>query len=116
MLGPLRAAGHLLYLPNELGVWGQDDEPHLLTATRLGAVLVTINQRDFEPLHHKWESEEQEHAGILLSRRLETGELFRRLDFAARLLVPDAAHNQLMNPSLFQTEEEARNYAISLTA
>src|SRR5437867_2068684 len=50
----LRAAGHLIYLPSELGVGGQADELHLAQATELEAVLVTQNRRDFAPLHHKW--------------------------------------------------------------
>ena len=115
MVRPLRAAGHLLYLPSELGVGGQKDEPHLATAARLGAVLVTVNQRDFEPLHRDWEGHTQEHAGILLTERHETGELFRRLERAARLLTPEAAHNQLMHLGGFKSDDEAQNYVISLT-
>ena len=116
MVRPLRAAGHLLYLPNELGVGGQDDESHLVTSTKLGAVLVTINQRDFQPLHHKWQADVQKHSGILLCQRLETGDLFRRLDRAARLFTPEASYNQLMTLSLFQADDEARNYVTSLTS
>ncbi len=116
MVRPLQAAGHLLYLPSELGVGGQKDEPHLNTATSLGAVLVTTNQRDFEPLHRQWQASEQEHAGILLTEELPIGELIHRLQRAAQLLTQEIAHNQLMHLALFRTDELAEAYATSLTA
>ncbi|HEX6513663.1 MAG TPA: hypothetical protein VF157_15275, partial [Chloroflexota bacterium] len=112
---PLRAAGHFLYLPPDLGVEGQDDEPHLLMATKLGAVLVTTNQQHFDPLHFRWQAAGREHSGILSTPEIEPGELFRRLDRAARLLTPEAAHNQLLRLSAFKEEEEARNYLTALT-
>jgi len=105
----------LLYLPPELGVEGQEDEPHLVTATSKGAVLVTTNQQHFDPLHFRWQAAGREHAGILSTPELDAGELFRRLDRAARLLTPQAAHSQLLKLAMFKDEEEAQNYVTSLT-
>jgi len=112
---PLRAAGHLLYLPPELDLAGQADELHLISAATHEAVLVTTNARDFDPLHARWQAAGREHAGILTTPEIEIGELIRRLERAARLLTPEAAHNQVMRLSMFRDEEEARNYVTALT-
>src|SRR5689334_12034398 len=84
---PLRAAGHSVYLPSELGTAGQEDEQHLETATQLGAVLVTHNQQDFAPLHHRWERAGRSHAGIVLVRQqVGVGVKLASLERVARLL------------------------------
>jgi len=49
----LRAAGHLVYVANELGLKGQSDDQRLRTATDLGAAIATQNQRDFTRLHQQ---------------------------------------------------------------
>lgn len=112
----LRAAGHLLYLPSELGVGGQVDRAHLATAAALGAVVVTQNRRDFSPLHRELEAEGREHAGILLVvRRTPLSIKIACLDRAARLLAPSVARSQLMELDLFDTEERAQAYVASPT-
>ena len=111
----LRAAGHLLYLPSELGLEGQADELHLATATHLGAVLVTHNQKHFAPLHYRWESNRQTHGGIILVRQeLDVGKKLASLDRVARLLTAEAASGQLMPLEMFKTEEGAEAYVASL--
>jgi len=111
----LRAAGHLIYLPSELGVGGQADELHLAQATELEAVLVTQNRRDFAPLHHKWAAEQREHAGILLVvRRTSISIKIACLDRVARFLTREAAASQLMELDLFDTEDRALAYIASL--
>jgi hypothetical protein len=112
---PLRAAGHLLFLPSELRTEGQADESHLAAAASRQAVLVTANTRDFDLLHLRWQAVGSKHGGILTTPELDAGELIRRLDRAAHLLTPEAAHNQLMRLSIFRDEDEARNYVIALT-
>lgn len=69
------AASHVLYLPSELAVAGQDDEAHMVTAASHQAVLVSTNARDFDPLHLRWQTEGREHAGILTTPDVEVGEL-----------------------------------------
>ncbi len=94
---------------------GQDDASHLATATSLGAVLVSQNQRDFDPLHDRWQAAGREHAGILTAtQRLPTGIKIQRLERAARLLTSETAHNLLMKLPLFDTEEGGQAYVLSL--
>jgi hypothetical protein len=113
----LRAAGHLLYLPKELGVNGQDDEPHLATAASLGAVLVTHNQQHFAPIHHRWATEGRSHAGIILAiQDVPIGTKLVSIDRAARLLTPAIARGHLMYLKMFATEELARLFILSLTS
>jgi hypothetical protein len=112
----LRAAGHLIYVTNELGVTGQSDELHLRDATNLSAVFATQNERDFVRAHRQWRADGRNHAGILLTRQLpDVGTRVERLERAARILTPAMAANQLMRLDLFATEEMGRNYAASLT-
>ena len=54
------------------------DEKQLEYATSLGRALLTHNRQHFAPLHERWLSEGREHAGIILSTRIEIGELLRR--------------------------------------
>lgn len=111
----LRAAGHLVYLPSELGVTGQSDESHLAAATDLSAVVVTHNQKHFTPLHHSWENEGRGHAGILLViQNLDIGTKLASIDRTARLLTPEAAAGQLMYVKMFETEERAQLFVASL--
>jgi Domain of unknown function (DUF5615) len=113
----LRAAGHLLYLPSELGTEGQDDEAHLVGATRLGAVLVTHNQKHFAPMHYQWGRQGRVHAGIVLVVQQEGIESKHAcLDRVARLLTSEAARGQLMPLKVFDTEDRARTYVVSLTS
>ena len=110
----LRAAGHLVYVTSDLGVEGQDDEPHLEVATRLGAVLASQNQKHFAPLHHRWQARGRRHAGILLTQWLPIGQRIERLERAARLLTPGAAANQFMFLDSFKTEETGLTFIASL--
>lgn len=111
----LRAAGHLIYVTSDLGVEGQVDALHLQTATELGAVLASQNQRDFAPLHHRWQATGRRHAGLLLTHHLEIGLRIECLGRAARLLTPELATNQLMILDLFETEELGTNYVLALS-
>ena len=110
----LQAAGFSIYTPQTGGTRTFDDPPTLEAATQLGAVLVTYNKGDFEKLHKEWQAAGRDHAGILRSHRLSPGDLIAKLERAARLLTPEIARNQLMELSLFETEEQAQAYVISL--
>lgn len=110
----LRAAGHLMYVVTELGLGGADDGVQLAKATELGAVLVSQNQRHFEPLHHRWQAEGRTHAGMLVTHQVRIGLKVQWLDRAARLLTPALAQDQLMKLSMFETEEQGQLFAASL--
>jgi hypothetical protein len=105
----------LVYLNSEVGLGGRDDPSNLEAATDLRAVLVTQNQKDFSPLHHRWQAEYRRHAGILLLPHIQIGLKIQYLERAARLLTPEAAENQLMELMLFDTEESGLLYVASLT-
>lgn len=106
----------MIYVTTELGVRGDDDDVHIERATSFGAVIATQNQRDFAPLHHRRQVERRPHAGILLLPQREyIGRKIERLERAARLLTPEAAHDQLINLGGFDTEENGVAYVVSLT-
>ncbi len=112
---PLRAAGHLIFLPAELGTRGEPDEAHLTIATAVGATLATYDQKDFARLHHSWAEEGRDHAGIVLAiQNTHTGIKLAALDRIARLLSSDAAKNQLLYLASFDTDEGAASYIASL--
>jgi hypothetical protein len=110
----LRAAGHLIYVPTELRMGGQSDEQHLELAAALRAVIATQNQRDFAPLHRRWQEAGRTHAGILLTHQIAIGERIERLERAARLLTVGIAWNKLIMLDLFRTEEAGRAFIESL--
>ena len=110
----LRAAGHLVYVVTELGLSAVDDDVQLAKATELGAVLVSQNQRHFEPLHHRWQAEGRSHAGILVTHQVRIGLKIQRLERAGRVLTPQLAQNQLMKLRLFETEDRAQLFVASL--
>ena len=55
------------------------DDEQLKYAVAHGRAILTHNTKDFEPLHRKWLAEGKEHAGIIVSTRIEFGELLRRI-------------------------------------
>ncbi|MBM2812100.1 MAG: hypothetical protein HW416_2859 [Chloroflexi bacterium] len=103
----------MIYVTTELGLKGADDPVHLARATELEAVLVSQNQRDFDPLHHRWKVEGKTHAGILVTYQIDIGSKIRWLERAARLLTPELARNQLMKLPMFVTEEKGLLFTAS---
>jgi len=110
----LQAAGFSIHTPQATGTRTLEDVPILEAAARLDAVVVTYDQADFERHHEEWQAAGRAHPGILRSHKLAPGELIAKLERAARLLSPEIARNQLMELSLFETEERAQAYVISL--
>ena len=78
-----------------------DDEPQLEYATSQGRTILTHNQRDFAPLHEKWQREGREHAGIILSVQIPIGELLRRTLNLLNQVTADEIHNNLRHLSDF---------------
>lgn len=111
----LRAAGHLVYVPSELGVKGESDYLHLLRAAASGAVIVTHNQKDFDPLHREWHARGQPHAGIMLVvQQVDIGTKIASLERAARLLTAELARDQLMYLKMFESDRQADLFISSL--
>ena len=71
------------------------DEKQLEYATSLGRALLTHNRQHFAPLHERWLSEGREHAGIILSTRIEIGELLRRTLRLLNEVTADEMRNNL---------------------
>jgi predicted nuclease of predicted toxin-antitoxin system len=111
----LRAAGHTVYLPQELGLRRAHDPIILAEAASRSAVVVTNNVHDFVELHRKYERTGEAHPGIMLALRTDPSRLIQSLERAARLLTPRIAASQQMYLDSFKSEDEARNYVIALT-
>lgn len=54
------------------------DEPVLELATKQGRSVLTFNVVDFLPISQVWYERGQDHAGIILSKRIPPSELVRR--------------------------------------
>jgi predicted nuclease of predicted toxin-antitoxin system len=65
----LRAAGHDVQLPADVGRGGSDDPVHLTHCIREDRVCLTKNYSDFTNLHHLIEAARGHHPGILLIRQ-----------------------------------------------
>ncbi len=78
-----------------------DDEPQLEYAAAQDRAILTHNQQHFAPLHEKWLSEGREHAGIILSPRIEIGELLRRTLRLLDQVTADEMRNNLRHLSDF---------------
>lgn len=65
----LRKAGHDVVIPADLGMSGKRDPEHLLRSTQDGRAILTMNYKDFEPLHYLVIGCSGVHRGIILIRR-----------------------------------------------
>ena len=111
----LRLAGHLVFLPIELGTDGWDDEPQLEEASKRQALFVTANVRHFKPIHDRWVAAGHTHSGILQApQQADPGWWLARLSRAARVLDPTLTLNQLLDIHLFESDASAEAYAESL--
>jgi predicted nuclease of predicted toxin-antitoxin system len=78
----LRGRGFDVVRTEEAGNDTASDEEQLAFAAANGRAIVTFNVRDFAPLHEKWQTSGQPHAGIIVSQQLGSrnyGLLLRRL-------------------------------------
>lgn len=64
----LRAAGHRVTMPADVGKSGAHDPVHLTTAVRLGCVLLTRDHEDFEEIHDLVQTCSGTHRGIFTVR------------------------------------------------
>ena len=73
-----------------------DDEEQLRFATREGRVILMFNHRDFAPLDAEWKARGHQHAGIIMSPRLEPGQLCRRVEAHLRRHTAEEHYNLLL--------------------
>jgi predicted nuclease of predicted toxin-antitoxin system len=64
----LRAAGHDVVIPHDIGTAGVPDAEHMLEAIQRSRVMLTKNHDDFEALHHLILYLSGHHPGILVIR------------------------------------------------
>jgi hypothetical protein len=69
LLKLLRAAGHDVQIPADVGHAGDPDPVHSLHAIRQGRVLVTMNHDDFKQLHGLVLGSGGHHPGLLVIRK-----------------------------------------------
>jgi Domain of unknown function (DUF5615) len=68
LLRLLRRAGHDVVLPQDIGMSGESDAVHLITAARSQRVLLSANHDDFRELHELVYYTGGAHSGILIVR------------------------------------------------
>ena len=89
----LRQAGYDVVSVNEVGRKGLSDEEQLAFAE--GRAFLTHNIQDFAPLAEIYFQHNRSHAGIVVARQFEKGELLRRTLTLLETLTPETAANTL---------------------
>jgi predicted nuclease of predicted toxin-antitoxin system len=74
----LREAGHDALSVNELARKGLADEDQMAFAAAEGRAIFTHNIQDFAPLAEVYFNQGIAHAGIIVARHFDKGELLRR--------------------------------------
>jgi hypothetical protein len=101
LIALLRRAGHDVQIPADAGIAGKRDPVHLAHAVRQGRVILSLNYKDFEPLHDLVMAVQGHHPGIFLVRRdndprrdLRDAGIARGIGnlLAAGVPIPDAYH------------------------
>lgn len=91
----LRKKGYEAYSVRDIGRRTLDDEEQLQFSADRGWTLVTHNANDFKELHVTWLRQEKNHAGIIISKRVEIGRMLRALLNLLDQVSADEAKNQL---------------------
>lgn len=91
----LREAGYAAVFVTEAGYKDLSDEEILAEATAAGRAVLSHNIQDFAPLAEACFFENLPHAGILVARQFEKGELLRRLLALLETLTPETLANTL---------------------
>lgn len=94
----LRRLGYDVLTTAEAGRASQmiEDEDQLAFAARTGRVILSFNHLDFAPLDAEWKAEGREHAGIMLSPKLDASPLCRRVEAHLRRYTAEQHHNLLL--------------------
>lgn len=91
----LREAGYDAVSATEAGYKGLSDEEILFAATTADRAVVSHNIQDFAPLAEAYFFQGRPHAGIIVTRQFEKGELLRRLLALLEILTPESLANTL---------------------
>jgi predicted nuclease of predicted toxin-antitoxin system len=91
----LRQAGYDAVSVSELGRKGLSDEEQLAYAVSEGRAIITHNIQDFAPLAEIYFQQHRPHAGILVVRQFQKGELLRRALALLEPLTPETLANTL---------------------
>ncbi len=75
----LREKGYDVLHVYDVNRGGLSDESQLEFAAREGRAILTFDAKDFIPLAELWYEAGRDHAGIIVSVRLEHGELLRQV-------------------------------------
>jgi len=76
---------------------GIPDEDHLVYASQHDMAVLTFNRSDFLRLDIGWKQAGRQHAGIIVSVRVDDfGELLRRVERHLDTYPPDVQHNTLL--------------------
>lgn len=79
LIRALRARGIDLLTAQEAKRIGVSDEAQLAFAAARSRTIFTFNTRDFAVLHTEYLSQQQPHAGIIVSDQIHVGMIVRRL-------------------------------------
>ena len=95
LIDPLRARAYKVSCSRDEGMNEASDEEQLAFAARNRWVIVTHNVADFRVLHRRYWEQGKEHAGIIVSDRVDIGTLLRRLLNLLNTVTADEARSQL---------------------
>jgi len=79
LVAPLRQRGYEVYCVRDVGTRQRDDPEQIVFAAERGWAIVTHNVEHFQNWHNQWMAEGKEHAGIIVSKRMEIGRMLRAL-------------------------------------
>lgn len=79
LIRALRARGVDVLTAQEAKLIGVSDDEQLAYATAQERAIFTFNTRDYAVLHAEYISQQQTHAGIIVSDQIQVGLLVRRL-------------------------------------
>jgi hypothetical protein len=87
--------GFQVHCARDEGLIGKSDGDHLAYAAERGWTVVTFNRGDFAALHTQYMTTHREHAGIVVSVKMETGRAVRALLNLLDRVSADEARNQI---------------------
>jgi predicted nuclease of predicted toxin-antitoxin system len=96
LVPPLRREEYEVYCVRDVGTRQRDDPEQLTFAAERGWTILTHNVKDFRRWHSQWMAEGKEHAGIIVSKRMEIGRMLRALLNLLDRVSADEMRNQLL--------------------
>ena len=96
LIAPLQQRGYEAHSAHDIGMRRRGDPEQLNFAAERGWTLLTHNVKHFRQWHERWMAEGKEHAGIIVSRRMEIGRMLRALLNLLDQVSADEVRNQLL--------------------